>query len=481
MNLLRPRAPASLLPARPPARPGRQTLRQLTWLLCAAGLGAASLSVQAQSSALAGADAGQSLSELVARARGYDAQWQAQQAEAQAANSRADQARAGLLPSVGLQAGANTSHIEVSVLPGSFRSPQQNLQLSAQQPLYRPANKIAYDQGQRGVDVARAQLDGGEQTLLVRVAQAYFDVLGAQDSLAVVQAQKQAIAQQLEFAKRNFEVGTATITDSREAQARFDLASAQEIAADNELRVKRLALDQIVGNVGTRPRPLAQPLQLPALLPADAQSWVDTALQSQPQLRQARLALDIAQLETRKAEAGHKPTVDLQAGYVVNRYPNGSVTPQIGTSYRTNAASVGVVMNLPLFAGFAVQNRIKETLALEDKARAQLDDAQRNVEQSTRTAFFGVQSGQAQVKALEAALASSQSALDANKLGYEVGVRINIDVLNAQSQLYQTQRDLALARYQVLLGQLKLRQAAGTLGDEDLRAIDALSPRAPAP
>jgi outer membrane protein len=166
---------------------------------------------------------------------------------------------------------------------------------------------------------------------------------------------------------------------------------------------------------------------------------------------------------------------------VVNRYPNGSVTPQIGTSYRTNAASVGVVMNLPLFAGFAVQNRIKETLALEDKARAQLDDAQRSVEQNTRTAFFGVQSGQAQVKALEAALASSQSALDANKLGYEVGVRINIDVLNAQSQLYQTQRDLALARYQVLLGQLKLRQAAGTLSDDDLRAIDALSLRAPAP
>jgi outer membrane protein len=132
------------------------------------------------------------------------------------------------------------------------------------------------------VDVARAQLDSGEQNLLVRVAQAYFDVLGSQDSLAVVRTQKAAIAQQLEFAKRNFEVGTATITDSREAQARFDLAGAQEIAAENDLRVKRLALDQIVGAVGTVPRPLAQPLQLPALMPADAQAWVDTALQGQP-------------------------------------------------------------------------------------------------------------------------------------------------------------------------------------------------------
>lgn len=491
MPLLRPLAPVASALTRPYAWP----LRHMALLLCAAGMGSALAQAPAPAvlapapaapqsalpSLTASAATGQNLSELAAKARGYDAQWQAQQADAQAAASRAEQARSGLLPSVGLQAGANTSHVEVSVLPGSFRSPQQNLQLSAQQPLYRPANKIAYDQGQRGVDVARAQLDSSEQNLLVRVAQAYFDVLGAQDSLAVVKAQKAAIAQQLEFAKRNFEVGTATITDSREAQARFDLAGAQEIAAENDLRVKRLVLDQIVGAVGTVPRPLAQPLQLPALMPSDAQAWVDTALQGQPQLRQARLALDIAQLETKKAEAGHKPTVDLQAGYVVNRYPNGSVTPQIGTSYRTNAASVGVVMNLPLFAGFAVQNRIKETLALEDKARAQLDDAQRNVEQSTRTAFFGVQSGQAQVKALEAALASSQSALDANKLGYEVGVRINIDVLNAQSQLYQTQRDLALARYQVLLGQLKLRQAAGTLSDDDLRAIDALTLRAPTP
>lgn len=475
MPLLRPPAFARSLRQAPRAWP----LRHLALLLMAAGLGA---TAQAQGMALASqSDAGQSLSELVAKARGYDAPWQAQQAETQAAASRAEQARAGLLPSVGLQAGATTTRVDVSVLPNTLRSPQQNVQLSAQQPLYRPANKIAYDQGQRGADAARAQLDSSEQSLLVRVAQAYFDVLGAQDSLAVVKTQKQAIAQQLEFARRNFEVGTATVTDSREAQARFDLAAAQEIAAENDVRVKRLALDQIVGFAGTRPRALAQPLQLPALAPADAQAWVDTALQSQPQLRQARLALDIAQLETRKAEAGHKPTVDLQAGYVVNRYPNGSVTPQIGSSYRTNAASVGVVMNLPLFAGFAVQNRIKETQALEDKARAQLDDAQRNVEQSTRTAFFGVQSGLAQVKALEAALASSQSALDANKLGYEVGVRINIDVLNAQSQLYQTQRDLALARYQVLLGQLKLRQAAGTLRDEDLRTIDALSLGSTAP
>ena len=315
----------------------------------------------------------QTLSELVQQARGYDATWQAQQADARAAASRADQALSGLLPSVGLSAGANRTHVDVHTsvaVPGmasSFNNTQQNVQVSAQQPLYRPANKIAYEQGQRGVDVAQAQLDASAQNLIVRVSQAYFDVLAAQDSVQVAQAQKQAISTQLEMAKRNFEVGTATITDSREAQSRFDLVTAQEIAAQNDLQVKRVALDQLVGRVGIQPTPLAAPMTLPKVEPDNMQAWVDQALASQPQLRQAQLALDIAKLETRKAEAGHKPTVDLQAGYVVNRYPNGSMTPSIPLSYRTNAAQIGVVMNMPLFAGFAVQNRVKETVALEEK------------------------------------------------------------------------------------------------------------------
>jgi outer membrane protein len=423
----------------------------------------------------------QTLSELVNQARGFDPQWQAQQADARAASSRADQALSGLLPSVGLQAGASRTHVDLHAsaplpgVPGSFGSAQQTLQLSAQQPLFRPASRIAYEQGQRGLDAARAQLDDAAQGLIVRVAQAYFDVLAAQDSLNVARAQKKAITRQLESARRNFEVGTATITDSREAQARFDLVTAQEIAAENDLQVKHVTLDQLVGRTGAQPTPMARPVTLPALQPADMQAWVDTALANQPRIHQAQLALDIARLDIQKAEAGHKPTVDLQAGYQVNRYPDGSMTPAIPLGYRTNAASIGVVMNMPLFAGFAVQNRVKETVALEEKASAQLDDARRNVEQATRTAFLGVQSGRARVKALEAARASSESALEANKTGYDVGVRINIDVLNAQSQLYQTERDLANARYQVLLGQLKLRQAAGVLNDDDLRGIDALT------
>lgn len=415
----------------------------------------------------------QSLTELLESARTYDTAWQSARLQLDASARRADQARAGLLPSAGLSAGVSRANTDVSRPPIERTATTQTLGVNASQPLYRPANRINLEQAQRGVDVAQAQLDAASQDLLVRVSQAYFDVLAAQDTLTFVQAQKAAVSEQLASANRNFEVGTSTVTDSREAQARYDLVIAQEIAAENDLRVKKLALDQLVGITGTQPKPLALPLQLPPVQPDNVITWVDTARELQPGVRQAAIALDIARLETRKAETGHLPTVDLQAGYNIQRNPTGTITAP-GINSRTNNASLGVAFNLPLFAGFSVQNRVKETLALEEKASADLETTRRNVAQATRAAFFGVQSGQGQVQALQAAEASSQSALDANKLGYQVGVRINIDVLNAQSQLFQTKRDLAQARYNVLLGTLKLRQAAGTLTIEDVQAINAL-------
>lgn len=415
----------------------------------------------------------QSLLQLVESARTYDTAWQSTRAQLDAAARRADQARAGLLPSAALTGGLTRSNVELTKPKIENTGTAQTVGVNASQPLYRPANRITLEQGQRGVDVAQAQLDAATQDLLVRVSQAYFDVLAAQDTLTFVQAQKAAVSEQLASAKRNFEVGTTTVTDSREAQARYDLVIAQEIAAENDLRVKRLALDQLVGIAGTKPQPLSLPVQLPGVVPDNLATWVDTARDQQPGVRQAAIALDIARLETKKAETGHLPTVDLQAGYNVTRNLHGTITSP-GVTARSNAASVGVALNLPLFAGFAVQNRVKETLALETKAEADLETARRNVAQATRAAFYGVQSGQGQVQALEAAEASSQSALDANKLGYQVGVRINIDVLNAQSQLYQTKRDLAQARYNVLLGGLKLRQAAGTLSQQDIEAVNAL-------
>ncbi|MGY8904585.1 MAG: TolC family outer membrane protein [Burkholderiales bacterium] len=421
----------------------------------------------------------QSLVDLYDAARGFDATFQSARAQYDANLARAAQTRAGLLPTANLGTAISRSQFESNNPQTDRLSGLQGLTLSASQPLYRPANIAAYEQGKKSTEAAKATLLAAEQDLVVRVSQAYFDVLGAQDTLAFVRAQKAAVAEQLAFAKRNFEVGTSTITDTREAQARFDLVIAQEIAAENDVRIRRIALDTLVGRTDAAPKPLALPTTLPPLQPSDVNTWVLESEGSSPAIAQALLALDIARLETDRAKAGHLPTLDATLSYNTTRNNGGQpvANPFAAGDSRTNNAVVGLSFNLPLFAGFSTQNRIRETLALEDRAQSDLDLAKRGVAQNTRTAFFGVTSGLGQVKALEAAEASSQSALDANKLGYQVGVRINIDVLNAQSQLFQTKRDLAQARYNVLLGGLRLRQANGTLKSEDLLGINSLLAR----
>jgi outer membrane protein len=416
----------------------------------------------------------QSLTELYKEASTYDAVFQAAKAQYEANLARAEQAKAGLRPTANLSANISRSNLENNN-PKTDRSfGSQGATVSANQPLYRPANRATAAQGELQATQAQATLLAAEQDLIVRVTQAYFDVLASQDSLTFVKAQKTAVGEQLAAAKRNFEVGTSTITDTREAQARFDLVTAQEIAAENDLRVKRIALDQLVGKAGTAPKGLAQAAKLPDLLPADVNLWVAQSEEQHPSIKAAAISLDVAKLETEKAQAGHKPTLDATASYNIT-HNNGSTTGIANN--RTNNATIGLAFNLPLFAGYATQNRIKETLQLEDKARNDLEAAKRSIAQATRTAYFGVLSGLGQVKALEAAEASSQSALDANKLGYQVGVRINIDVLNSQSQLFQTKRDLAKARYDVLVGGLKLRQANGTLKAEDLDTVNSLLAR----
>jgi outer membrane protein len=415
----------------------------------------------------------QSLVDLYASARAFDASYLSARLQYDANLARAEQALANILPTAGVSAGVTRTDFQNSLLPGVSRPfNTDNAALNVSQPLYRPGNWAAYEQGKKQVALARAQFDTAEQDLIVRTSQAYFDVLASQDSLTFVKAQKAAVAEQLASAQRNFEVGTATITDSREAQARYDLVIAQEIAAENDLRVKKLALDQLVGRAETQPLGLAATHVLPPLLPADVNAWVMQSEDIHPSIQQAKSNLDIAELEVKKAESGHKPTLDLVASYGGTRNPNGTFTTP--SALNTTTSTVGLSLNMPLFAGFATQNRVRETLSLSDKARTDLEGARRTVALSTRTAFFGLLSGQGQVKALEAAELSSQSALDANKLGYQVGVRINIDVLNSQSQLFQTKRDLARARYDVLVGGLRLRQANGTLTPDDLQAINGL-------
>ncbi len=415
---------------------------------------------------LAGA---QSLQELYEAARAYDATYLAARANAQSAEFRVAQSEALARPSAALSAGANTSRSDAPKSDADS-SRAASVSVSGRYPLFNRANDTTISQARRSLVSSKAELDAAEQDLMVRVSQAYFDVLAAQDALTTARATKSATAEQLASAKRNFEVGTATITDTREAQARFDLDTFRELAAENDLRTKRIALDQLVGRADVQPKPLLVPVVLPAVVPANAEEWVTVADQQHPTVRRARVGLEVAQLETTKARAGDLPTVDAVAS-VGGTDSRGVRFSNPGLA---NSASIGVQLNWPLYTGGATQNRIKETLSLEEKARQDLEAARRGVAQGTRVAFFGVQSGLAQVRALEAAESSTKLALEATQLGYKVGVRVNLDVLNAQSQLFSTQRDLAKARYDVLLAGLRLRQASGQLLPADVEALNRL-------
>jgi outer membrane protein len=392
--------------------------------------------------------------------------------------AKANQTLGGILPNIALSASATRGYIDIRNDVGANPDPRfYGTGVGAvilSQPIYRPAAWAAYRQGGQQLLQATAQYEAAEQDLLVRVSQAYFDVLTSEDNLELVQAQKKAVGEQLASAKRNFEVGTATITGVRDAQARFDLSNAQEIAADNDLRIKRLALDLAVGLSNAKPKRLANNTKLIDAPTEDVSIWVTQSEAASPAVRQAQLGLEIASLEVNKANAGHKPTIDAQLSYAGARNLNGTATTALSSSNHVFSPSAAIVLNVPLFAGFTTMYRVKETVALEDKARSDYENVRRTTAQATRTAYFGLVAGLSQVKAYEAAEASSQSALDANKLGYSVGVNINIDVLNSQSQLYQTKRDLAKARYDVLVGNLKLRQATGTLTPADLQPINAL-------
>jgi outer membrane protein len=411
----------------------------------------------------------QSLQELYDAARVYDAAYLSAKAAAQSAEYRAAQADALLRPSAALSSNASLTQADAPRV-GSGDNNALGATLSGKYPLFNKGTPPTIEQTRKAVQVAQTDLEAVEQDLIVRLGQAYFDVLASQDALGTTRASKAAITEQLASAKRNFEVGTATITDTREAQARFDLATAQEIAAENDLRTKRIALDQLVGRSGVTPKGLAKTASLPAPLPADVEAWASLADSGHPSVRKARLGLDVARLETDKARAAESFTVDAVGSVGATRYSGSSASlPGL-----TKSATVGVQLNWPLYTGGATQNRIKETLALEDKSRNDLDAARRAVTQATRQAFFGVQSGLAQVTALEAAESSSQLALEATQLGYKVGVRVNLDVLNAQTQLFQTRRDLAKARYDVVLGGLRLRLVSGQLKPADVTSVNTL-------
>ncbi|MFZ2854790.1 MAG: TolC family outer membrane protein [Rhodocyclaceae bacterium] len=409
------------------------------------------------------------LMQVYREALGNDAQYAAARATVEAGREKAPQGLAGLLPTIGASANTTWNENTYTGIDRKFNGNGYNVNLT--QPLFRWQNYLQYGQAKMQVVQAEANFAQAGQDLILRVAQAYFDVLNAQENLRAVQANKTAIAQQLEQAKKNFEVGTATITDSHEAQSRFDLASAQEIAAESDLEVKRYALRVVVGKEAGELSPLKPQATLSPPQPASMDKWVDAAEKGSFAVQAQQAAAEIADTEVARNRAGHYPTLDVVANYgesVAGASQFGAARAEIATR------NIGLQLNIPIFQGGSVNSKVREAAANRSAAQATLENAKRSAALAARQAYLGVVSGLAQVRALEAALVSSGSALESNKLGYEVGVRINIDVLNAEQQVYSTRRDLVKARFDTLLAQLKLKAAVGTLGEDDLQQVSAL-------
>src|SRR6476469_7709824 len=388
----------------------------------------------------------------------------------EATQERIPQARAGLLPNVNLSASANASYFGTNIdsdphiaINRSFGA--GGLTVSAAQPLYRYANTVAYSQAVQQVEQADYTLASARQDLILRVATAYFDVLLAQFNVELAESQKAAVSEQLAQAKRNFEVGVATITDTNEAQAKYDSIVAQEISARNDLENKRTALRAIIGRFPQDLKRLGQGFDPTPPSPNSLDVWVDRALADNPSVRIARYNAEIAALEIERQRAGRLPTLDLVA----------SANAQFGTAATiTNAvndirqAAIGLALTVPLYQGGFVDSRVREALALQENARQNLEVARRNALFNAQTGFTGVNSAAASVKAFEQALVSAQTAYESNKTGQEVGVRTNLDVLNTQQNVFQTRRDLAQAYFNYLVGILRLKAAVGSLDEQDL-------------
>jgi len=387
------------------------------------------------------------------------------------------QGLAQVLPTVNATAFTQYNDVDISfrgAAPDSQRQGNSNgFTVTLTQPLFNWQNIQVYREA--GFRAAQAEAVFGQvaQDLIVRVAQAYFDVLASQDSLALIQGQKVAISEQLAQAKRNFEVGTATITDTHEAQARFDLATSQEIAAQSDLEFRKRALQQIVGKFPERLEPLKSGIELNPPKPNSMEDWATAAANQGYPVRAQEAALEIAVREIERARAGHLPTLNIVGSAGVNS-SSISATSTNNTPSDSTSRTIGLQLAIPLYAGGSVSSLVRQAVANREKTQQDLESTRRTAALSARQSYLGVTNGMAQVRALEAALVSSRSALDSNKLGYEVGVRINIDVLNAQQQVYSTLRDLSRARYDTILNGLRLKAAAGTLVEADVEEVNRL-------
>jgi outer membrane protein len=390
-----------------------------------------------------------------------------------AAQEIIEQGKALYRPTVNFNAETNALKSSFHYLSTSStdRSQFENYRygVDARQPIFRQQNLIQIDQATTQVSIADKQLNVAQQALMLRTTQAYFDVLMAQDRIDLIVAQKTAIAGQLAQAQANFDLGSATITDANEAQARYDLVVAQEIAALNEFEIAKHAVQAITGQL---PQRLANvKLQLKANeMGLSMATWQELALLNNLNIQIQQDTAKLAEQEIARNQAGHLPTLDAVASYT-NSYANGTIS-RFGAGNELQVGSIGLQLQIPLYEGGAVSSRVRQAQLNKQRAQDDLTAVRRQTELDTQRAYLNLSSSIAQLKALDQAVISSQSQLDATQLGYQVGVRTSVDVLNAQQQFFSAKRDVAQARYNYLINIIRLKAAAGVVAAADLVDIN---------
>jgi outer membrane protein len=408
-------------------------------------------------------------------ARENDPKFRAAQSVYLAEREKLPQARAGLMPTVNARAGRDRNSYEtitdsfiISRPSARFDYSSSEYSLRLSQPVYNAAIFSGFSQAKAEVRRAEAEYAAASQDLILRVTQVYVEALLAQDSLEFARAEKLAIQRQLESAEARLKVGLATITDVHDARARFEIAAAQETEAENVLHDKREALRELTGH---SPESLAyvganMPLITPE--PADINQWVEKSLTQNYSLLARRAATESVSEEIKRQRAGHYPTLDL-VGTRTRNDDDGSVT---GPGIRADSTVVGLQLNVPLFQGGLVSSRTEEAAHRYDAAQQEFEATRRATEREARASYLGVAGGAAKVTALSQAVVASESALEGKTQGFAAGISTNLDVLDTTRDLYRAKRDLSSARYDYLLNMLRLKQAAGTLSEDDVSQIN---------
>ncbi len=413
---------------------------------------------------------GEDLRDVYRLAQESDPQLRAAEAGHRAALEARPQSRAALLPSVNFTAQTQWNQVEIkkpTAADNDYNS--SNYSLSLRQAVYHHDYYVQLRQADAGIAQADAQYGSAQQALIVRVAEAYFNLLAAGDNLRFAQAEKTAIGQQLRQTQQRFEVGLSAITDVHEAQAGYDAAVAQEIVAQNQLENTREVLREITGREHTTLTPLAGEIPLQSPDPVSIDQWVETALQQNLQLLAAEAATHIAREEMNRRQAGHYPTVDIVASH------NWSDTTKSNTvsANESNSNIIGLQLNVPLYAGGAVSAGTRQATHLYSQAQERLEQTRRATVRQTRDAYLGVTAGISTVQARRQALSSARTALQATQAGFDVGTRTAVEVLNSQRELFRVQRDYARARYDYALSTLRLKQGAGILSESDLEHVNS--------